>query len=127
MEGENTITERKHFWSKLESRRHKIYCTTGISGICDITELDDMIERLTAEQLKSSGWGKEFSGWQRVLTKEECLKIAEELKWDDRCIPTYNVKVEYIKDWPMEKILQRLTGEQFVQFCKENEVRSLRI
>jgi hypothetical protein len=30
--------------------------------------------------------------------------------------------IEYIKDWKMSKILEKLTGEQFAQFCKELQV-----
>ena len=58
MEGENTITVKKHLWSKPESKRHKIYCTTGVYGICDDYELEAEIERLIKLDLASSGWGK---------------------------------------------------------------------
>lgn len=53
----------------------------------------------------------------------EACDIAKRLKWDpDHPIPKNEVIVEAINEWPMEKILQRLTGKQFAQFCRENDV-----
>lgn len=119
MEGENTITVKKHFWSKPESRRHKIYCSTGISGICDDSELDAEIERLTAEQLKSSGWGKEFSGWQRVVPYEECLEISKRDNWDRDYIPDGKLTTKTLDTWTVEKAAKELVGKQFAQYCKD--------
>lgn len=122
MEGENTYTKRKHFWGKPESKRQKIYLCTGVKGICDESEVDQEIERLTQEELKEDGWGTDFSGWQRVVPLEERTELAKKLKWDLEELPTYQVKTELINSWTMEKILKTLTGEQFVQFCKSNEI-----
>lgn len=123
MEGENTITEKKHFWSKPESRRHKIYCTTGINGICDDSELEAEVERLTAEQLKSSGWGKEFSGWQRVVPYEECLEISKRDNWDkDYYIPKNELTIKTLDTWTVEKAAKELVGKQFAQYCKDYHI-----
>ena len=66
MEGENTITVKKHLWSKPESKRHKIYCTTGVYGICDDYELEAEIERLINDlQYMSYAIEKdEFTGYR---------------------------------------------------------------
>ena len=122
MEGENSIFQRKHFWNKHQEVRQKIYCETWISGICDESELDAEVERLTAEKLKSSGWGSKFSGWQRVVPYEESVKIYEEHRWDTEEVPKSDVRVDYIQNWKMEKILHVLTGKQFIQLCRENNV-----
>lgn len=118
LEGENTVTDltKKSFWGKKVEKRQKIYCTTGVSGICDESEVEKEIERLTTWQLGSSGWGKDFSGWQRVVPYEEYEKIIEEKGWSKNCLPKKDPKIEYIYNWKMEKILKELTGLQFAQF-----------
>ena len=49
MEGKTTFKKRKHFWSKPEFVTQNIYCTTGIHGICDESELDAEVEKLTKD------------------------------------------------------------------------------
>lgn len=123
MEGENTITKRKHFWSKPESKRQKIYCTTGISGICDESEVESEVERLTKKRLDSSGWGKEFSGWQKVLTYDECLTVAARNHWGqdyvDSYVPSSKLTVKTLEDWTVKKAASELNGPQFAQYCKD--------
>jgi hypothetical protein len=123
MEGENTITERKHFWSKPESKRHKIYCTTGVSGICDESEVEQSIEVLTNLRLKSEGWGKEFSGWQRVLSYEESVEIGKRDGWykdyTDHYLPTTEVTLKYLDNWTVAKAAKELNGKQFAQYCRD--------
>jgi hypothetical protein len=122
LEGENTFTKRERPWSKPQDIRHKIYLRTFVSGICDEAEVDHEVERLTQEQLKTGGWGREFSGWQRVVPLDEMREIAKELKWEADDLPTYKVRVEYINKWKMQKILDTLTGEQFAQFCRDHSL-----
>lgn len=119
MEGETGFKERKHFWNKAEEVRHKIYCNIFVSGICDESELDTEIERKTQEQLKTSGWGINFAGWQRVVPYEEMLEIYKEKGWDIEGLPLGKVRTEYVNQWKMDKILKALTGEQFAQLCSE--------
>ena len=119
MEGETGFKERKHFWNKVEEVRHKIYCNTSVSGICDKNELDTEIERKTKEKLKTSGWGINFAGWHRVVPYEEMLEIYTQKGWNIEYLPLGNVQTEYVYQWKMEKILKNLTGEQFAQLCKE--------
>ena len=107
MEGENTITERKHFWSKPKSVRQKIYTTTNIHGICDDSELDTIVEAQIQKSLTSSGWGKDFSGWQRVLTYEESLEISKRENWSkdyiDLHLPTCKLTIKTLDNWTVAK------------------------
>lgn len=123
MEGENTITERKHFWSKPESKRQKIYCTTGVHGICDESELEEKIKEGIEKCLASSGWGKEFSGWQRVLTYEESVEVSEREEWGkmytNHYLPTTEVTIKTLENWTVEKAAKELNGRQFAQYCRD--------
>lgn len=120
MEGENSYKERKHFWSKPQEVRHKIYCNTWVYGICDESEVESEIERKTQKQLKTSGWGIKFSGWQRVVPYEEIVEIYKSHGWHEQLseLPSDTVRLDYINTWKMDKILAVLTGDQFLQFCK---------
>ena len=120
MEGEATLDKRKHFWSKPKDVRSKIYCTTFIKGICDESELNFAIEAGYQEQLKTNGWGKDFSGWQRVVPYQEAKEIYDKNGWSG--LPTYKIWTEYIHKWPIEKVLKELTFEQFAQLCKESGI-----
>jgi hypothetical protein len=123
MEGENTITERKHFLCKPIEKRHKIYCTTGVSGICDDSELEDKIKEGINKCLASSGWGKEFSGWQRVLSYEESVEISKRDGWGegytDHYIPTTEVTIKNLDDWTVAKAAKELNGKQFAKYCRD--------
>ena len=123
MEGECTEKYRKHFWSKPIEVREKIYLNTGISGICDEADLEAEVERLTKERLNnSSGWGKDFSGWQRVVPYDEAISIAKNIGWSLDAVPTNFLRITYLDDWTMDKVLKTLTGKQFAQFCKDNKI-----
>lgn len=123
MEGENTVTNKKHFWSKPESVRQKIYTTTGVYGICDDSELDEKLKEGIDKCLASSGWGKEFSGWQKVLTYEESLEVSEREGWGtmytDHYIPTTEVTTKSLDNWTVEKAAKELNGKQFAQYCRD--------
>ena len=123
MEGTTHFKERKHFWNKPEFVKHNIYCTTWVNGICDESEVEAEVERLTQKQLKSGGWGYNFDCWHRVVPYLEACDIAKAQKWDpDHPIPKNELKTEPINEWPMEKIIKELTGKQFAQFCRENNI-----
>jgi hypothetical protein len=123
MEGVSTVDTYKHWWSRPKKVRQTIYLHTGVSGICDEADVEKEVERLTAKELASThGWGEDFSGWQRVVPYEELLKIAEERGWKDRDFATGKIRTEPVNKWKMEKILKELTGEQFAQYSRENNV-----
>jgi hypothetical protein len=123
MEGEASFKERKHFWSKPELVRRKIYSTAGVYGICDDSELDTVVEDKIQRRLKSSGWGTDFSGWQRALTYEESLEISEREGWGtmytDHYIPTTEVTTKNLDNWTVEKAAKELNGRQFAQYCRD--------
>jgi hypothetical protein len=123
MEGEATFEEKPYFWSKPVIERQKIYCTTGIDGICDDTELEAEVKRLTKERLASSGWGHDFSGWQKVLTYEESLEVAKQRDWGqdyiDKYLPSGKLIVKNLDNWTVAKAAKELTGKQFAQYCKD--------
>ena len=122
MEGVSTVDTYKYWWSRPKKVRQTIYLHTGVRGICDESEVEKEVERLTAVELKSRGWGEDFSGWQRVVPYNELLEIAEEKGWKDRDFATGKITTEPVNKWKMEKILKELTGEQFAQFSRENDV-----
>ena len=123
MEGETTITEKKHFWSKPIEKRHKIYLTTGIHGICDDSELDARVEEGIKKCLAQSGWGKNFSGWQKVLSYEESLEVSERDDWGkeyvNRYVPRCELTTKTLDDWTVEKAAKELNGRQFAQYCRD--------
>lgn len=123
MEGEAIFTKRKYFWSKPQDEIKNIYLRTFISGVCDETELNKKVEELLAVELKRSGWGKKFLGWTKILTYEEGLKLVEKYGWRKEDIPTGKIKVEPIKDWPIDKAIKELTMEQLVQFLKDYDIK----
>ena len=123
MEGMTHFKKRKHLFAKAELIKHNIYVTTGVWGICDESEVEAEVERLTQEQLKSGGWGYNFECWHRVVPYLEACDLAKKLNWDpDYHIPTNELKTEPINEWPMEKIIKELNGKQFAQFCRENGI-----
>ena len=120
MEGTNCKKVKKHFWSKPEFVKQKIYCTTGISGVCDDSELDTEVERLTKEQLATSGWGYRFDCWNRVVPYLESLEIAKLNNWEaDYHIPANELTVKTLDDWTVEKAAKELNGKQFAQYCRD--------
>jgi hypothetical protein len=123
MEGEASFKERKHFWSKPELVRRKIYSTTGVYGICDDSELDTVVEDKIQRRLKSSGWGTDFSGWQKVLTYEESVEVAERNNWSkdyvDFHLPSCELTTRTLEDWTVKKAASELNGKQFAQYCKD--------
>ena len=120
LEGEASFKSKKYFWSKPELKRQKIYLNTGVWGICDDSELEAEIDRLTQARLNSDGWGDKFHGWQKVLTYEESLEVSERECWDpDYYIPTTEVIIKTLDIWTVEKAAKELTGKQFAQYCKD--------
>lgn len=121
LEGETTVVKRKHFWSRPEEFREKIYCHTAVSGICDDAEVNSEIDRLVSEQKTIlHGWGKDFSGWQRTVDNNEMPAIAEKAGWAN--VRINKLIIEPVSNWTMEEILKKLTGKQFAQFCKDCDI-----
>ena len=120
MEGTNCKKVKKHFWSKPEFIKQTIYCTTGISGVCDDSELEAEVERLTQERLDSDGWGYKFDRWYRVVPYLESLEIAKRDKWEaDYHIPKNELTTKTLDNWSVEKAAKELNGKQFAQYCRD--------
>ena len=119
MEGENTVKEKDSFWSKPKEVRQKIYCRTSVSGYCDESEVESEVERLTAIELKSNGWGKDFSGWQRTITPEECPELAKKYNWDENFAITGKTRIEYLNDSKVATMATKLNAKQFAQYLKD--------
>lgn len=119
MEGEATFEERKHFWSKKELRREKIYCYSGISGICDMSDLSTEVEKQIKECLDSNGWGNKFHGWQRVLNYDESVEVAKAHGWDIEDLPECKLTTKTLDNWTVEKAAKELNGKQFAQYCRD--------
>lgn len=126
MEGEATFEEKPYFWSKPVVERRKIYQTTYIRGICDDTELEAEVERLTKMRLAESGWGQDFSGWQKVLTYEESLEVAEREGWfkglfstTPESLPKCKLTTATLDNLAVADVAKVLDGKQFVQYCRD--------
>ena len=120
MEGESTVKVYKHWWSRGKEERMKIYLHTGVRGYCDESEVESEVERLTAEELKSRGWGKDFTGWQRVLTSEELVEVGKTKGWDpDEYNRSDNITIKTLDNWTVEKAAKELNGKQFAQYCRD--------
>jgi hypothetical protein len=119
MEGEALLEERKHFWSKKELKREKIYCYSGIGGICDMSDLSTEVEKQIKKRLASDGWGDTFLGWQRILNYEESLEIAKELEWDIDDLPKCKLTTETLDNWTVEHAAKTLNGKLFAQYCRD--------
>ena len=122
MEGEATFEERKHFWSKKESRREKIYCYSGISGICDMTDLSTEVEEQIKKRLSGNGWGKVFHGWQRILNYDESVEVAKAHGWDISDLPKCKLTTKTLDDWTVAKAAKELNGKQFAQYCRDYKI-----
>lgn len=119
MEGENTVKKRDGFWSKPREARQKVYCRVAISGYCDDSELESEIERLSAEKLKTGGWGKDFSGWQRFISPEESVKLTAEHGWSLNYPISGEIHTEYLDDWKVATAATNLNAKQFIQYLKD--------
>jgi hypothetical protein len=119
MEGEAILEERKHFWSKKELKREKIYCYSGIGGICDMSDLSTEVEAQTKKRLNGSGWGVKFFGWQRVLNYDESVEVAKAHGWDIEDLPKCELTTKTLDDWTVAKAAKKLNGRQFAQYCKD--------
>ena len=119
LEGETTKVVKKHFWSKPDYIRKKIHRVTEVYGICDESEVAAEIERLTKKRLAEEGWGIDFSGWQKVLTFQECCQLVIDKQWSASRIPDPEPTIESIDHWTVERAAKELNGKQFAQYCRD--------
>lgn len=122
MEGEASFKEKEHFWAKSVEKRRKIYLHTGIDGICDDSELEAEVDRLTNKCLAQSGWGQDFSGWCYILTREECIKLTAREHWSQDYVDTMQsgeLVINTLDNWTVERAAKELNGKQFAQYCRD--------
>ncbi len=119
LEGEAVRESVKKPFKKSTKEVRKIGLPTTVKGVCDESEVEYEVERLTKLALSNTGYGEGFSGWKRVVPFEEWQSFYEELNWTFEPLNDITI-VEYISTWPMDKILKTLTGRQFITFLIEN-------
>ncbi len=115
MEGYTEVKERSHWWSKPKYVRKLINCITWETCICDDSEAEFILEQKIKEKIKNTnGWGRNFEGW---TSYRKFLKPGESYDWPDggEC----KMRIDYIRDWKMEKIIKVLDANQFAKLCKE--------
>lgn len=99
---------------QLICRRIEVY--DSVEFICDEAEVEVLMPKKIKEHMeKSKGWGIDFEGWTSYTTEVP----KEHQKYDLEGISKLVLKSEYVKDWKMDKILKKLSGVEFAQFCKE--------
>lgn len=120
LEGETYIEEQKHFWSRTRYVRKKIYLNTGVQGFCDESEVEAEVERLTQKAFDQDGWGRNFTGWERVVPYDEMLKIAEEGGWDNiDQLPKNELTIDTLEKWSVQNAAKNLNAKQFGQYCRD--------
>ena len=90
-------------------------------GVCDESEVNAKIQKGFAEVLAEY----EKYGYYdiKICTDVDILakKYPYETKEEIKRFTEHKPKITYLKDMKMSKILELLTGEQFVQFCNETK------
>ena len=122
-----TNKEKGVFKKKLV--REDIYVSTGITPIiCDESEVKERLAEAIEKKMKTTpGWGIGFEGWTEICKDKDTLtkKYPFEDEYWLECVTSDEPTIEYISEYPMEKILKILNGQQFAQFCKENNLSEI--
>jgi hypothetical protein len=110
--------------------REEIYVATGITPfVCDESEIEEKLTEAIEKKMKTTpGWGIDFEGWTEICKDRKTLAKKypyEEEYWLDCMTSEEPASIEYISEYPMEKILKVLNGQQFAQFCKENNLSEI--
>ncbi len=115
LEGYAYFKERAHLFAKTNYVKKPIYALTGVSIICDESEVKSVIEEKIKEKVaQSEGWGEKFEGWssyRKYCKPDEMYEYPEGKEFE--------LKIEYIRDWKMQKVIDRLEAKQFAILCKE--------
>lgn len=115
VEGYSEIKEKTHLFARTQYVRKPIKVLTGVTCICDETEAVAVIEEKIKEEMKQlRGWGNNFEGWSSYR------KYCNPGEYKD--FPNgkeFNLDIEYIRNWKMEKIIKELDAIQFATLCNE--------
>lgn len=104
--------------------KEKMYVSRGINLICDESEVEEKLAQAIEERKANTRhWGINFEGWEVCKDREVLEKKYpfEDDEWLDKVTSDAPV-IEYISEYPMEKVIKILNGAQFAQFCKENHL-----
>lgn len=116
MEGYSEIKEKSHWWSKGKYVRKLITDVTWVEAICDDSEVETILEGKIKEKMQRRGddRGRNFEGWNAY---RKYFKPGEYDRYPNGF--EFELRIEYIRDWKMKKIIEVLDGKQFAILCKE--------
>ena len=83
---------------------------SSVEAICDELEAVEVIERKIEERVE---------GEENCSSYRKCCKPRE---YGYRNGTEFELCMEYIRDWPMKKIIKELDPNQFAILCKELEI-----
>lgn len=116
LEGYTQLKEQKKLFTKPKNIRTQISLLTGVESICDETEVTTVIEEKIKEKMeKTNGWGENFEGWSSIRKYCKPGEVDEYFSEGKE----FELEIRYIRDWKMEKIMEKLNGNQFAILCKE--------
>ena len=127
LKGYGDFTKRK--WFKKVTTREPMYLSTGVNGICDETEVEaELVKKIGEEMARMEHWADaNFSGWLEICTNAD--ELRKYFPWQNEDFVQKMVKSEVtttpVNEWSMKKIIDNLTGAQFAQFCKENDISGI--
>lgn len=120
MEGFIQLERKKHFWSRTKDLVARIKTTkiSWVHAICDEADAPEIIEEKIREQMKEkkcreSDLGN-FEGWTSYRKYFEPGELTDYPEGKDAPL-----KLDYIREWKMEKVIHELNAEQFAVLCKE--------
>lgn len=114
LEGHTQFKEKESLFSRAKYVRKAICARTWVETICDETEVTTRIEEKIKEKMeKTPGRGENFEGWSSFR------KYYKPNEFNNSDGKEFELKVEYIRDWKMQRILETLDGNQFAVLCKE--------
>lgn len=109
LSGYTTVYIKKKRFGKPIPERQKISLHSWVHVICDESEVEEKIKEAVEEDKSlAKGWGLNFEGWSEVsyIIPDDSPNAGQR----------YELLIEYVKDMKMEKIMKRLTGEEFKRF-----------
>ncbi len=94
LEGYAYFKERAHLFAKTNYVKKPIYAFTGVSIICDESEVKSIIEeKIREKMLQLEGWGEKFEGWS--CYRKYC-KPGEMYEYPEG--KEFKLKIEYIRE-----------------------------
>lgn len=115
LEGYTELKEKKHWLRDSDYVRSKIKKYVWLEAMCDDKEAETIIKEEIEKAMKETkGWGRNFEGWISYRTYSEPGEFL-----DEPLGKQYELRLDYIRDWKMEKVIKELNAKQFAILCKE--------